>query len=298
MAKALPHCVHDRPTLPDQVGIIHSYDCGWIFQRIQIFPRIAGGTRVEWYLHPDFRDPPPHTFQLYWGQSDNPQAPDWSPVGLSAEDTYWLVDDQQRVWGKTQVTHYMISLTSALGTYYSRPWSPQGVWTFQDWRRALACQRAERIAMRAATGQDGYFFKRKNTGEPCPVCLDFATKECRNAQCGICMGTGFVGGYYAPVYAWANLDEEAAHEKIDGSEAGVGMVRNVLLSARMLAPPQLNEQDVWVDSCDDKRYFIHEIKSAMDIRGVPVIYDPVKLRLAAYSDTIYALEIPGQVPDV
>jgi hypothetical protein len=142
-------------------------------------------------------------------------------------------------------------------------------------------------------GQDGYLLKRKVAGTKCPDCLDYVTEEVTNAQCDTCYGTGFVAGYFDPVDCiWAALDTKVRHEQLDQAR---GTINDIVVPARMLSEPQLNEEDVWVDRKSDLRWYVHTVKHIVEVRGVPVVYQ-VELRLAKYSDPIYQLAIPDQVP--
>jgi hypothetical protein len=270
--------------------------CEWAFQRVMVLPRIPGGTRVEWFLHPEFRDPLPHTYRLLVGTTGHSQAEDWAYVGLPAINTYYLVDDEQRIYGKTQWTHYVIELTTPLGTYYSKPQSCFGAWTFTDWRRAESILRLERLALQQNPGNEGYLLKVKVAGTPCE-CIDTMTMEVRNPQCTICLGSGIVGGYHpAMECCWAALYSETSHDRVSGDAGKPGTVNDLVIRARMLAVPPLFERDVWVQKDSDQRYYVHSVKSKTEIRSVPLIYDPVELRMAPFTDPIYSVEIPDQVP--
>src|ERR1700761_6733459 len=93
----------------------------WVFDRVRVFCLIKGATRVEWTLHPDFTDPGPYTFTLQTGTAPVADNSAWVNVGLPVVNTYYAIDDQQRVFGKTNWTHYHVKLITPLGTYYSQP---------------------------------------------------------------------------------------------------------------------------------------------------------------------------------
>jgi hypothetical protein len=265
----------------------------WIFSRVRVRPLVAGGTRLEWELHDQFTDSEPHTFQLQVGRTAVPDADDWVDVGLDVEDAYYLVDDEQRVFGKTQWTHYRIKLTTLEGTYYSSPVSCLGDLSFRDWRLSRSIIRSETVRFRQLAGQLGYLLKRRVAGEKCTECRDHVTDEVVNAQCEECYGTGWLHGYFEPKECvWAALDEKTRHEELKKERA---TANDVIVNARMLAEPQLNEEDVWVDQKTDIRWFVHKIEHIVEIRGYPIVYQ-VELRMAEFSNPIYGLEIEDQVP--
>ena len=262
-------------------------DCDWIFDRVLVRPHIVGGTRVEWTLHPNFNEPGPYEFQLQFGRTANQAADDWENVGLPVVDTYYAVDSQQRVYGKTQWTHYRILLTTTTATYASPPQRAMGVLSFQDWRRAREVIRQELLRFRVEAGQEGYLLKRRLYGELHTDCVDYQTQEVTADSCTICYDTGFVGGYFRPMECvWAELSRESSHNDLDAG-AGRGTVNDGLrVAARMLAIPHLFENDVWVDKDTDRRWYIHAIENLVEIRGMPIVVQ-AELRLAPFTDVIY-----------
>ena len=50
-----------------------------------------------------------------------------------------------------------------------------------------------------------FIYKKKTEGSRCTDCWDKVLKRCTNSSCLTCFGTGFVGGYYPPIAAWADI---------------------------------------------------------------------------------------------
>ena len=268
--------------------------CEFVFERLLVFPRIRGGSRIEWFLAGDFRDPYPHTYQLEVGTAGDPDISEWEPVGPPAVNTWYLIDDQERVYGLQQWTHYRVLLTTSVGSYYSDPQPCLGVLDFRKWRLMQSILAAEMRAFKAGEASEGYLLKRRVSGVPCR-CLDHLTRECRDPDCHECYGVGWAGGYYQPLGCiYALLTQPATHSRVE-PEGYRGSGGDIVMQARMLAIPQLQEKDVWVDRFSDMRYICHTIKPACEIKGVPVIYDPVELRRAPFTNIIYDFPIPDEV---
>ena len=68
------------------------------------------------------------------------------------------------------------------------------------------------------------------------------------------------------------------------------------VKARMLAIPQVFENDVWVDKTNDHRWYIHQIEHAAEYKGIPVASD-IEFRFAPFSDPIYSIEIDALLPE-
>jgi len=266
--------------------------CENVFDRVHVSYLIRGGTRVMWDLLPDFTDPLPHTFTLQVGRSGNPSADDWEDVGLPSENTFYAVDGDQRVWGKTQYTHYRVKLETPSGTYYSEPTDGIGILGRRDWRIAREIIRKEKLRNRLASSE-GVLLKRREHGPKCTQCVDLQTQEVKDPDCENCFGTGFQCGYFYPMgCVWADLSPKTRRKHLD-DQGMRGVVADIVMSARMLMLPLIQEYDVWVNLKTDDRYYIHSIQHIAEIRGVPLIAN-VELRPAEYSDVIYSIEIPQQ----
>lgn len=275
------------------------FNCEQVFGTIRVLPTIKHGTRVEWELHPQFRDPGPYEFQLQFGHTGTNDADDWEPVGAAAYDVYYMEDDTQRVFGKTQWSHYRICLTTATTTYFSRPVRTDETLAFRERRRWAAMVRAHLVLLKQEEGVEGYLLKQKLFGTPCDAgCIDYQTFEITNPQCPTCYGTGFTGGYYEPTpCVYAALSRKVSHNELDGAKLR-GTIDDMLrVKATMLAIPQLFENDVWVDRTKDARWFINTIENLAEYRGVPIVLS-VELRLAPYSHPVYDVEIENQVPAI
>lgn len=270
--------------------------CQSVFDRVVVSHAIARRTRVMWELLDTFTEPGPLEFQLQVGQTANPDANDWENVGLPVVDQYLAYDDEQRVWGKTNWTHYRLKLTTAAGgTHYSLPTGGMGILDRRSWRLVRDMIRQRLVAYRYGPGgQAGYLLKRRVTGEPCSLCTDHMTKEVRNPSCPNCYGTGFKCGYFYPIECvWAELNPRGYRTELDGGQAR-GTVNDVIVKADMVGSQMLGEDDVWIAAKTDDRYFVHRIDHVSEVRGVPVAM-AVELRLIPFSHVVYTIEIPQQL---
>lgn len=267
--------------------------CDPVFDRVVVSHIITGPTRVMWDLLPEFTDAGPLEFQLQVGTTNSNDADDWEDVGLPVVDQYFALDDEQRVWGKTNFTHYRVVLTTSNGVYYSAPEGGLGVLDRRSWRLARDMARSKKTAMRVGdAGQRGFFLKRRWTGADCPVCLDFQTREVRNPQCLTCYGTGKKCGYYYPTSCvWAEMSPRARRTHLTDPRA---TTNDVVVTASMLMVDLMDEEDIWVSEKTDDRYFVHEVQHTEEMRGVPILAN-VSLRLVPFTHVAYAIPIPDQL---
>lgn len=268
--------------------------CEPVFDRVVVSYLVSGGTRVLWDLLPTFTDPGPLTFQLQAGETSNPDAGDWEDVGVSVVDQYMARDTDQRMFGKTNRTHYRVKLTTALGEYYSAPTGAMGILDRRGWRIAREMVRQKLVGFRVGPGgQRGYLLKRRWTGTKCPVCTDHMTQESRDPACPTCYGTGFQCGYYYPQSCvWAELNPRASRLKLDTQMRGP--VQDIVVPAKMIMVDLMSEDDVWVAEKTDDRYYVHSVSHDSEYKGVP-ISAIVELRLIPFTSIIYTIPIPDQL---
>jgi hypothetical protein len=256
---------------------------------------IQGPTKIMWSLLPSFTDSGPYEFQLQVGNIRDNVSGDWEDVGLPILDQFAALDDSQRVWGKTNTSHYRIKLTTPSGVYVSAPENGFGVLDRRSWR--LAKEHA-RIALRQIKvgndGQCGVLLKRRWVGQDCPVCLDLQTKEVKDPNCPTCYGTGKLCGYYYPISCfWAELSPRSTRTELDGLQTR-GTIQDVAVTARVVFTELLEQYDVWVSLRTDDRYFVHRVNHTLEMRGVPIVGN-IELRLVPFSHVVYSVPIPDQL---
>lgn len=265
-----------------------------VFRRVRVSAIIRGGTRIDWELSPTFRDPYPYTYQLQVGRTGNPLADDWTVVGLPAVGAAYLIDDQQRVSGKTPWTHYRIQLSTINGVYYSAPQNVWGALTHRDWRLVRELFRQHTVRFRKThAGNEGFLLKRRLYGLPCTLCQnDNQTGEVRQPQCVQCYGTGFDGGYFLDQGCiYTDMSLRMLRDKLDGTFRST--TNDISVRGMMLAEPYLNDNDVFVDRDTDIRYFVKNVEHVAEYRAVPVLLG-VELWPANFNDVIYNYPIIGQ----
>lgn len=266
--------------------------CQSVFDMVHVSYIIRGGTRIMWLLNPDFKDPNPGSFQVQVGMTGNPDADDRVNVGSPVVNSCYAIDPNRRVYGLSQYTHYRIVLTTPKGTYDSFPVSKTGVLAKRDWLIAAEIIRKEKLRYKLA-GQEGYLLKYRANGDDCTRCIDFQTQEPTDPNCPQCKGTGRQCGYFYPMACvWADLSPKAHRMHID-DQGTRGTINDVVVTARMLMFPLIDELDVWVSAKTDDRYYIQTIQHIAEVRGVPILAN-VELRLAPYTDIVYSIEIPQQ----
>ena len=138
--------------------------CSEIFDRVVLSYLISGMTIVRWDLLPTFTDHGDLTFQLQVGTTTDQNADDWTDVGSPIVNTYFAIDPEQRVFGKTNWTYYRVLLTSSVAQYVSMPTGAVGTLSKRDWLKVKNLARRKRTTMRMGEGQEGFLLKRRVAG--------------------------------------------------------------------------------------------------------------------------------------
>jgi hypothetical protein len=66
----------------------------------------------------------------------------------------------------------------------------------------------------------------------------------------------------------------------------------VIQECRMMGEPVLDSLDVFVDPKSDRRYVVHEVSYAGELRGYPVV-TLGSVRRADFSDVVYRIPLTG-----
>lgn len=261
------------------------------FERAFAKYSVNGVTRVEWVISRLFTDPGPHVFTLQ-GTYSSTNNDEFEDIGLPVQNTYFLEDDQKRVFAQTQDFYYRVKLVTSLRTYYSEIVSAVKNLQFRDWRLARDIIRKETLRHSKYTSLKGYLLKRKRYGERCTNCTDYLTDEVTDSNCAVCKGTGLIYGYFAAVPANMELSLNSQREEMDNVQA-VGTKKDVIFSnCRMIGDPVPDSYDIFVDSGSDRRFIIHEITAAAEMRGYHVVTN-VNARQANFSDAAYTIPMEG-----
>ena len=249
---------------------------------------MRGGALIAWEMHPLFTPDGVITFTV---SASRTGVGDWETVA-TVTDSNVAEDAIQRLYGKAPRLYYRVTATTENGdTYESRKRQITSSLNERDSRLVREIMRKENLNMQKYAGQCGYLYKRRRWGTPCPECLDYDTGEIKNKHCEVCYGTGFVGGYFEPVEYWVAPAVKGVTRRTSTSLAAQGVIEDRVWQARGINCPWLDTGDMWLDFDTDQRYFVQRV-SEITFRKIPIIFDPIELRLAPVTDIVYSLVRP------
>lgn len=107
--------------------------------------------------------------------------------------------------------------------------------------------------------------KRKHAGTRCTACFDPISKSILDSRCKTCLGTGYITGYYAPVYVSARKGVTNVTTTL--APQGKTEVNQVELT--VLDYPAVEVDDIIVEVRQGRRYLVKHV-ARTELRGVPV----------------------------
>lgn len=203
------------------------------------------------------------------------------------------IDDAKYRYGMVSDVWYRVRavLTDPLGVkpdieYESAPAQLQGALTDRAYLVAKNILRAFYKQLMKGGGQQGFFMKRKIWGDPCPNCVDFDVDTVVNAHCGICYGTGIVGGFHEGMEFWVMPKPVQGRQR---SISAIGTTDDYTLSAECAAYPWVDAEDMWVDAKTNERFLVKSVSHVVELERKPVI---LNLNMVKISNTDEFMEVP------
>ena len=259
-----------------------------VFVQFDVYNRMRGGTLIAWQLNPQFDITGPITFSVY---ASRPGVDDsWTRVA-TATDTYVAEDTTQWLYGKAPRLNYQIRFTQG-GTQYESD-VRQILFDASEHDKPIIAEiiRKETLRLTKFSGRCGWLYKRRRWGTPCTECTDYNTGEVTSDDCAECYGTGYLHGYFEPVFYWFSDAVPGVRRRAQTNENSQGVIEDRTWSARGINCPWLDTGDVWIDHVTDQRYVVQTVQELV-YRKVPILFDPVELRLAPVTDIVYSLVRP------
>lgn len=266
------------------------FDANTPFDRVDVFAASRGGTRVTWSLSPQLQDDGPYKFSLFISPSGLPVSDDWTQVGDTKEETWFLQDATQRHFNLELTASYAIQLETAENSYYSKPSPCSGFVRHHDWLIYREQARQEYLNMTYNPNSlDGYLLKRRDYGDMCS-CIDLNTNMPLNVNCGICYGTGIVGGYFEAVLGFYLILGPASRVRRREQANDADFIQHTI--ERMMGKPPVQDGDLWVSAVDDTRYYIEPYRSLYHVQRTPVAVTGVA-RQIELSSVLYDIPLPS-----
>ena len=235
-----------------------------LIKRFTVLPDYSAGARFVWEVSGGLADPAPWFFQVEL--AEGPAGP-WQPISpvLSCRSTW--KDTIVRRAGKDNVFFYRLTLTTPVSRYCSEVSTPYGDLGRREYLLARDIMRREVLHGRTLAGIQADLWSVSTWGPKCTVCLDPITKMITNTDCPVCLGTGHAVPYNGPYTFWITTSPTQHVTQMSGD--GTGLRQPVNKEIRAIGALMMNKNDVLATRDDDKRYYIDETESIVELRTVP-----------------------------
>lgn len=263
------------------------------FHRVSVVANPANYKIINWTLKTTSGLPASIDFFIDKARSGG----DWQEIAGPLTDTCHYVDTVKWNWNKDKNTFYRVRFNlNEEGWQLSTPAQAVGKWSRSDYLKAKEICRREYLLMRVA-GEEGELLKRKEWGTRCS-CVDYDTEEVVSSKCPKCLGTGIIGGYYAPITLPALAEPHGKQTSF--TQTGLKQQEDKVI--RVVAYPLISTNDIWINVNSNERWQVRQVVAVAEVRGLPIV-QKLALKLLPQTDIIYskegnakALEIPEEQP--
>lgn len=153
----------------------------------------------------------------------------------------------------------------------------------------IVLQRRKHLAMNfKRNGVEVLYYKKRLLAMRCPVCVDPTTDKQMFADCDMCYGTGYVGGYYTPLKLHVLLSGDREFKGVSTA----GFVETAAVSLKIPGWLEPFPGDVVRDPAGDMWEISNKIRPLVFQRGV-IQYDTIAVKVEPHS-AAYRLPVPEQ----
>ena len=144
--------------------------------------------------------------------SSDPAEYDVLVTGINPATTYYYLDtDIMTVSDKILNLYYILQISGLLNNEVTYSNAATTMYQVTD-THAMEIIRRRQIVFDHHSSTPVFVFVRKKTGTFCPNCYDPVLQTITTSNCTTCYGTGYVGGYYAPITITGQINTQPVRE--------------------------------------------------------------------------------------
>jgi len=153
---------------------------------------------IDWTLEPTHEDVSKYTFSI--SRAESPEGP-FDQIADGIVDTYRYIDSGVNRYAKYRKFWYVVTATLEGESVTSEAATLQ----YPPDYFALEIIRRERLLLRRFIGIRCAITARRTLGAHCPDCWDEVKHRSRDPECETCLGSGYKGGWFPPIYIWVAM---------------------------------------------------------------------------------------------
>lgn len=189
---------------------------------------------------------------------DSPEGP-FTEIAGPLRDQYMLRDVQVSLLHKWRQYYYKIRVVHR-PTGKSKEWGPTASSIPERNLEAAEMIRLEDMLFRNFVGRKCWLFIARTFGPRCS-CFDFTLGRKTIANHKACFGTGFLGGYMAPIEAYVQIDPPGKNHQTTSLQEQLP----IDTGARMISFPPLSPNDILVES-ENIRWKVISVRNTERLR--------------------------------
>jgi hypothetical protein len=199
-------------------------------------------------------------YDFYILRRGDTQYGDFEQVGGPFRDTYRFRDGQVSLLHKWRDYYYKLRVVHRVsGEIFETEAA-----SFEADRDLIAIEiiRQEDLLFREFIGRKCYLFPRRTFGPRCS-CYDVVLGRITRSAHLLCFGTGFLGGYHAPIESFVQVDPNPKSRTENSLQEG----HHNDTSARLISFPPVSPDDILVES-ENRRWVVKTVTPTERLRGV------------------------------
>ena len=236
---------------------------------------------LHWSLRPHAWDPSDLRFVVF--RSTGPEGP-WEEVGVAEQGRYDFTDLDVVGAGIHRSYYYIVRCASVSGKGFSD--SPVRRLEHDPDHIALEMIRKKNLFLTVRSGIAAAVLPRKSWGAKCPRCYNRERGLPEDADCPVCYGTGYSGGFLNPILVPALFNPP----RMALLAAGLKYEPNQIY-VEVSNWPLLYAHDVLVDRTMNIRYRVDQVTPTS--HRMHVVSQVALLLRVDDNDVLYDLPIPG-----
>lgn len=228
-----------------------------VFERLDITAINTSNVVLSWAVEPTNEDLSVIEFQVE--RSISQEGP-FELIG-QITDQFYFIDHNASHLSKWSDYFYRIKLTDSTGREVLSPVNSLDAGALSP--RALYIIRAKSMVFRHIKGRDTLVYKRRQDGARCPECYDPIEEQVTQSDCPVCMGTGFLGGYYPPIRIQAHYMPVTARNRVGQELREIGYTQVDMMNFPLVVP-----RDVLYEVGKSNWWLINSVTPTEDQRMV------------------------------
>jgi len=238
---------------------------------------------ISWEVADTFEDIFDYYFRVL--RSEGPAGP-FQPITFRFENIFTFRDVEANQLSKHRTWYYKIRVIKKTDTTITQdfPTDVTGVGQIAEPDlEALEIARRMKLLLKEFTGRKVWIFPVRTSGQKCS-CFDENTGRRLRSQCLTCFDTNYVGGFYAPIQTYMQIDPVGKGVRM----TEIAEIQGGDTSGRLSNWPLLKPRDVVIEA-ENKRWRVTNVRTTEKLRSV--VHQEIVMHEIPRTDIEYRLPV-------